>query len=140
MEYQVPQFIDIESKIVGPLTLKQFIYVAGGAGLCLVLFKFLPFIFAVLLSIPVAGFAGALAFYKINNKPFINMVESAVKFYASPHLFLWHKKDIQKHKIVKEVIIDKSITPNKHLTRDRLHKLAQSLDIKDTQTDNNHTL
>ena len=33
MMFSVPQFIDVEDKIIGPLTLKQFIYLAGGAGL-----------------------------------------------------------------------------------------------------------
>jgi hypothetical protein len=42
MHYQVPQFIEIEDKIFGPLTLKQFIYLAGGVGLCLIFFSLLP--------------------------------------------------------------------------------------------------
>ena len=41
MRFQVPQFIEIEDKIFGPLTIKQFIYIAGGAGLCFILFRFL---------------------------------------------------------------------------------------------------
>ena len=62
MEYQVPQFIEVEDKIIGPLTLKQFIYLAGAAGLVVVFFAYLPFIVAVLLSLPVAGLGAALAF------------------------------------------------------------------------------
>jgi len=42
MQYQVPQFIEIEDKIFGPLTLKQFLYLAGGGGLCLLFFTLLP--------------------------------------------------------------------------------------------------
>jgi hypothetical protein len=29
MQFRVPQFIDIEDKLFGPLTFKQFIYLAG---------------------------------------------------------------------------------------------------------------
>ncbi len=132
MEYQVPQFIEVESKIVGPLTLRQFIYIAGGAGLCLVLFKFLPFLFAALLSLPVIGLTGALSFYKVNNKPFISMIEAAAKFYTSSRLFLWRK---EQHKISKEPVhTAPTITPTQeqHLTRGKLHELAWSLDVKDT--------
>ncbi len=53
MRYQVPQFIEIEDKIFGPLTLKQFIYLAGGGGLCLIFFSLLPLYIMVILSIPV---------------------------------------------------------------------------------------
>ena len=42
MDYQVPQFIEVEDKLVGPLTFKQFVYLAGGAGICVILFVFLP--------------------------------------------------------------------------------------------------
>ena len=62
MEYQVPQFIEVEDKIIGPLTLKQFIYIAGASGLCIVFFVYLPIIVALLLAAPVAGLAAALSF------------------------------------------------------------------------------
>jgi hypothetical protein len=42
MRFQVPQFIEVEDKIFGPLTVKQFIYLAGGAGLVFILYHFLP--------------------------------------------------------------------------------------------------
>ncbi|TSC61742.1 MAG: SsrA-binding protein, partial [Parcubacteria group bacterium Athens0416_74] len=32
MQFQVPQFIEVEDKIVGPLTFKQFVFIAGGLG------------------------------------------------------------------------------------------------------------
>ena len=79
MEYQVPQFIEVEDKIIGPLTLKQFIYVAGAGGLCVVFFVYLPIIIALLLSAPVAALAAALAFYKVNGKPFIEVLEAGFK-------------------------------------------------------------
>ena len=74
MEYQVPQFIEVEDKIIGPLTLRQFIYVAGTAGLCIIFFFYLNFVFALILALPVIGFGAALAFYKINGKPLIEVL------------------------------------------------------------------
>jgi Flp pilus assembly protein TadB len=67
MEYQVPQFIEVEDKIFGPLTLKQFIFVAGGAGLCVTAVLTLHLI-GWIIAIPVAIFSLALAFYKVNSK------------------------------------------------------------------------
>ena len=52
MQYQLPQFIDIEDKIVGPLTFKQFIYIAGGAGICFIAYRLLPFWVAVIVIPP----------------------------------------------------------------------------------------
>jgi len=137
MEYQVPQFIEVESKIIGPLTLKQFIYIAGGIGLSVIFFHFLPFLVAILVSLPVAGFAGALAFYKVNNKPFITVVESAFHFYTSSHLFLWHKEQkkatVEKTKTVPTTSMDTNV----RLTRGKLHELAWSLDVQEHTKDSN---
>ena len=77
MRFQVPQFIEIEDKIFGPLTLKQFIYLAGGGGISFVIYSIIPYIIVALFFIvPVMIFSVALAFYKINGKPFIFILES----------------------------------------------------------------
>ena len=137
MEYQVPQFIEVEDKIIGPLTLKQFIYVAGGGGLCVVFFSYLPFVLAVLLSLPVAGFAAALAFYKVNGKPFIEMLEAGFNYYTGAKLFLWkHSEPKAAEKSAARAAATAADTAARaprgapKLTRGRLSELAWSLDIK----------
>ncbi|HEY4500731.1 MAG TPA: PrgI family protein [Candidatus Paceibacterota bacterium] len=137
MEYQVPQFIEVEDKIVGPLTLKQFIYIAGAVGLCVVFFAYLPIIFAFILAAPVVGLAAALAFYKVNGKSFIEILEAGFNYYIGAKLFLWKHKD----QSVKEqsataaaaaaaetVLHPLPGTPK--LTRGKLSELAWSLDVK----------
>ena len=52
MRFQTPQFIEIEDRIFGPLTLKQFIYLAGSAGLAFLFYRTLPLILAIWLIIP----------------------------------------------------------------------------------------
>jgi hypothetical protein len=91
MKFQVPQFIGIEDKVFGPFTVKQFVYLAGGAGVCYLLYHFLPFLFAVILIVPVAALALSLAFIKINNKPFVFTLEAAVKYFIGNKLYLWRK-------------------------------------------------
>lgn len=95
MRFQVPQFIDIEDKIVGPLTLKQFIYIAGNAGLAFVSYRLIPIgIIGVILAILFLSFGGLLAFYQYNNRPLINLVSAAFSFYTKPQLYIWkpHQK------------------------------------------------
>ena len=91
MQFKVPQFIDMEDKVFGPLTFKQFVYIAGGAGLAYLAWHFLPTIFGIVVAPAIALFAGALAFMKYNDKPFINVVESFISFYSRSRLYLWHK-------------------------------------------------
>ena len=87
MRYQVPQFIEIEDKIVGPFTIKQFIYIVGGLGLSFILYRFLTIYIAGVLIIGVEALSLSLAFYKINNKPFIDFLESAFIFYTKNNLY-----------------------------------------------------
>ncbi|MEX2010361.1 MAG: PrgI family protein, partial [Parcubacteria group bacterium] len=93
MRFQVPQFIEVEDKIFGPLTFKQFIYVVGAGGICVVLFYLLPKFLAFLLSIPVAVFGLALAFYKPNGKPFIDVVEAFITYSFGGKLYIWKKEE-----------------------------------------------
>ena len=49
MRFEVPQFIEIEDKIFGPFTWKQFVYLGGGIGLAAVIFFTMPFLLRLLL-------------------------------------------------------------------------------------------
>lgn len=91
MRFQVPQFIEVEDKIFGPLTFKQFIYLIGAGGICAVLFSLLPNFIATILSIPIIMLGAALAFYKLNNRPFALIIEDFVKFQIGAKLYIWKK-------------------------------------------------
>jgi hypothetical protein len=94
MKFQVPQFIDMEDKIFGPLSFKEFAYIAGGCGLAYILYRFIPStLIAFVFMAPVLGFAAALAFYRPNNKPFIEMVQAALIFTMGKKLYTWQKQD-----------------------------------------------
>jgi len=131
MEYQVPQFIEVEDKIFGPFTLKQFIYVAGGVGLCAILLLYLPLVVGIILAMPIGAFTMALAFYKVNNKPFVEIMEAGFKYYIGDRLYLWKK---EKHQDNAPVAIAAPVERAKlGLTSGKLHELARSLDIQDGQ-------
>jgi hypothetical protein len=94
MRFQVPQFIEVEDKIFGPLTLKQFIYLAGGGGLSFLVYVFIGNL--VIASIPILiimAISGMFAFYKMNNKSFVSVVEAAFKYYTGSKLYIWKKED-----------------------------------------------
>jgi len=131
MRYQVPQFIEIEDKIFGPLTIKQFVYLAGGAALSYLVYalahSYLPFYIVAVFMIPPAVLGVLLAFYKINDKPFINVVESAVKYYVGGKLYIWKKED--KQVITKEGSSAQGPMIVPRLADSKLKDLAWNLNI-----------
>lgn len=133
MEYQVPQFIEVENKIIGPLTLRQFIYLAGAAGICVASLVYLPIVFAVLISLPVAGFAAALAFYKVNGKPFVEVLEAGFNYYTRAKLFLWKHQEsggVGGGAAAATEAAARVPRGTPKLTRGKLSELAWSLDVK----------
>ncbi len=132
MRYQTPQFIDIEDRLFGPLTVKQFIYLVGGAGLSFILYRFLPFIVAILVIAPVAVLALALAFWKINGKPFVFVLESAIRYYLSEKLYLWRKIPNASRASDATKVADAPLMPK--LTEGKLKDLTWTLDISHTTT------
>lgn len=133
MRYQVPQFIDVEDKIFGPLTFKQFVYVAGSAGMSFVIYKFLPIVLSLPIILAVMCFGLALAFYKVNNKPFITMVESAIKYWGASKLYIWkklQKKPEANASAENTKAIDGMLVPK--LSDSKLKDLTWSLDINET--------
>ena len=92
MRFEVPQFIEIEDKIFGPFTWKQFVYLAGGVGVAVVIFLTTNFFFFVLIGAPIGGLAVLLAFYPVYNRPFADFLESMVFFYNNSRVYHWRKK------------------------------------------------
>ena len=133
MKQEVPQFIDVEDKVFGPFTFKQFIYLVGGAGLAYLAYKIIPFPFSVPVVAACAGFGLALAFYKLNGRPFIEIMQSWVLFKLKNKLYIWKRVPSKKSpeasiNIQAETKVD---DPGK---KDRdINNLARNLDILDNK-------
>ncbi|RJR12870.1 PrgI family protein [Candidatus Parcubacteria bacterium] len=133
MQFQVPQFIEVEDKIFGPLTFKQFIYIAGGAGAAYLLWRALPIFVAAPLILSMGGLAAALAFFQYNGRPFILAIEHAFFYFIKTKLYLWSNESKPKKSVV-ETPIQVTSASNIYvpkLSESKLHELAWSLDIKE---------
>ncbi len=136
MQFHVPQFIEVEDKIFGPFTFKQFIYLAGGAGMAFVVYKildsFLPLVITLFFVIPIVALAVAFAFYKINDKPFIYSVEAAFRYYLGEKLYIWKKENrpMEITKKAKKGDADNSLVPR--LSDSKLKDLSWGLDVLTT--------
>ena len=136
MRFQVPQFIEVEDKIFGPLSLKQFIYMAGGGGLSFIIYiLFDNLIHSLIPIIIVMGISSVLAFFKINNKPFILVMEAAFKYWFGNKLYIWKKQDRPitqtADSVSKEAKNYASIMVPK-ISDSKLKDLTWSLDIKES--------
>jgi hypothetical protein len=104
MQFHIPQYIDIEDKLFGPLTLKQAIYVAGGAGAIYLVWRIIPYVF---ISAPIIAFIAALTwalgFYPKEKlgKPFIEILEAGFNYMMKDKLYTW-KKTTKEEKLGKE--------------------------------------
>lgn len=92
MRFQVPQFIETETKIIGPLTWKQFIWVAMGVGLLLMFIRFLTGFWLVFVSIIVIAVFGALAFLRIEEMSLLEYLIKALNYALGPKKYLFKKK------------------------------------------------
>ena len=89
MQFQVPQFIETEDKIVGPFTLRQFLYVAGaGLGSAVLYFSVAPWLWFIL-TVLLLGLAGGVSFVKVEGRPLGNVILSAFGFYWKPQTYIW---------------------------------------------------
>lgn len=130
-QYQVPQFIDIEDQIIGPLTLRQFIYLVAGGAIVVLGYYLLTLIFFIMIALPVALISLALAFVKINGIPFATMLGNAIGYFSKPHLYIW--KQLPPKKVSVSEVKESTISSVPKLTESKLQDLAWSLDIKGEQ-------
>src|SRR3989344_169265 len=95
MRFTVPQFIEHEAKIVGPLTFRQFIYIGLAGGLIFIFYftfgKKAPLIF-LLISIILFVLAAAMAFVKIGGRGLPTILMNVFKFSVSPKMYIWKQK------------------------------------------------
>lgn len=135
MQFRVPQFIDLEDKVIGPLTLKQFGYILGAGGFSFLFWTFISIkIIAIILALLVSSLFLSLAFLKINNRPFADILESAFAFYTGNKIYTWKQPspEAAEQPHVEQVVANaaKEVTVAK-ANKDRLHDIALGLDVLD---------
>lgn len=98
MQFQIPQFIEIEDKIAGPFSLRQLLYVVAGGVVAFLAFTALPFLAGAIIAVISIGGTLALALVKINGQPLTRVAFAAVGFFWKPRLYLW-KREVQERVI-----------------------------------------
>lgn len=128
-QFLVPQFIDVEDKIIGPITTRQFVLMLVGTLLIFIEFQLAQFWLFLIESILTFIIFGIIAFLKINGMPFHYFFLNVVQTTKRPRLRVWNKKlkeselkDWVKSGIMKEEVKE-AFTP-KSIPTSRLSKLS----------------
>jgi hypothetical protein len=139
MNFKVPQFIERETKIIGPLTFRQFGFVGTGGFLFFILYSFSSYINStlfILLTLIIAGIFGSFAFLKIEGHPLPVLFNSFISFAGTPRTYLWERKNFTS-KISQEIETKKEEKENdyssdiKIFKQSRLKDLSSKIEIKD---------
>lgn len=88
----VPQFLDVEDKIMGPITIRQFIELLIGLGIIFIFYKIFDFSLFVLSGLLVFGITCLFAFAKINGQVFHLFLLNLIATLKNPKLKVWRKK------------------------------------------------
>jgi len=141
-QFTVPQFIDREAKILGPITVRQFIICLVGAGFIFLAYKLSDFSLFIVLAVIIAIIFGGLAFIKINSRPLHYFLLAFVNTSRRPAVRVW-KKDIKSSKVIKKEPTTEEkikaetkakkkqisqILAQKKLAKSRLSKLSLTVD------------
>lgn len=135
MQYSVPQFVEIEDRIIGPLTLKQFLVLLGGALLGFMFWSIfgvgaLFFIF----TLPTAGLFAFLAFGKFNGKSITANLPTFIKFFTTPRYRVFVRGSASTPIVKKETPLHEAAPePITEERQSRLKKLAYLLDKKSAE-------
>ena len=95
MRFQLPQFIETETKIVGPFTLQQFLWLAGGASFIFLLFITTKGLLFFIFAIPIAIIFLALAFLKIDGIPLIVSASYGISYFLNPKKYIFKKESAE---------------------------------------------
>jgi len=128
--FSVPQFIDVEDKVAGPLTWKQLGWMIGMGAVILTLFAVFDTGLSIVLTIPVVLIFCALAFYKPNGFSLLMFLGSGVFFLFRPKISVWERPVALSTKKVEPIHEHKEEVSmgDKQLTREKIAELARMID------------
>jgi hypothetical protein len=132
-QFTVPQFIDIESKIIGPITTRQFVIFLGSALVIGISYRLFDFALFLTIAIIVFIIATLFAFVKVNGRPFHFFLLNATQTLRRPRLRVWNNNTIMNNKeknIDVVTKIERKPEPKEYYKKSRLAEVALIVDTK----------
>ena len=131
-QFTVPQFIDVESKIIGPLTVRQFMLMLGAAVVIGLSYKLADFTLFLLITVFSLIITALFAFVKINGRAFHLFVLNAVQTWRRPGLRVWNNRLMAPEKEANYLVAKEEapIAAPRTYKKSRLAELALVVDTK----------
>jgi hypothetical protein len=131
-QFTVPQFIDVESKIIGPITTRQFLIILAAAVVVGISYKLFDFSLFLTIAVVVVIIAAVFAFVKVNGRPFHYFVLNITQTLRRPGVRVWNNRltvfeEIDRTPIVKSE--EKPVAKEAYKSS-RLAELALVVDTK----------
>jgi hypothetical protein len=129
----VPQFLDVEDKIIGPITVRQFIELMIAGLIIFIFYKIFDFSLFAVSGLLVLGITLIVAFVRINGQPFHYFLLNFFATLKSPKLKVWRKQysDNELIRIRDDQEIKKNLPKTivrKPVTSSRLSELSLIVD------------
>lgn len=95
-QFTVPQFIDVEDKIFGPVTARQFVIMLVAGLVLFVFYKIADTTLFIFALATIGGGALVLAFVKINGQSFHYFILNLIQTLRRPSRRIWYKMDTKE--------------------------------------------
>lgn len=134
MQFQVPQNIAMEDRIVGPLTVIQFVIVVVGGGIAFFIFNqtSLPPVLTRSVAGTIALLTAIIAIGKFNDQPMYRFFKYIIAFVVTPKTRVWHKNGGEVNLIKPSEAKDEGshLHAPKRVSREDIARLANVLDSR----------
>ncbi len=127
-QFVVPQFIDVEDKIFGPITTRQFLIVLVAGLILFICYKLADITLFIFLVVVIGGSALILAFVKINGQAFHYFLLNIVQTVKRPSLRIWNKiytnTQLQEYIKMGKVVVPETVAPTQRISYNRIRDLS----------------
>ncbi len=126
----VPQFIDVEDRIIGPITVRQFLVCTVGGLIIFISYKLSDFSLFILEFIVIFPLTLLFAFIRVNGKNFNDfLVDLLIYFFKTPRFAIWQKTETILKKRKQEVVKkDDYVFVPKAFPRAKLNEISLIID------------
>jgi len=128
MQYNVPQFLNVEDKIVGPFTGKQILFLIMGFIILIISMTVFNMAFFAIITIFVIPLTLAFAFWKPKGVTVTRLLTNIINFYTASHLYVWRREpNLIMYKMTQKKVSSNEIVEKK-VSKRRIRELAWLLD------------
>jgi len=120
----------MQDRILGPLTMIQFVYAVVGFGTCYAIYMSIPRPYSFFLIAPIALFVICLDFVKVNERPFLDFFISAIEYAATPKRRFW-RQSLGSNLNIEIYHVEKSNEPiikHKDISQSQIDSFARKVD------------